>query len=120
MAAGDKELEQEFIASAITHHELTDAGDSKGSKAAHKKAVSAMKKMRQRPDKGESFLKEAIRHPHANVRLWAATYLLPIDPPTALARLKTIIESRDDCPWQVRGQAEAVIDLWKKGQLELI
>jgi hypothetical protein len=110
--------EQEFVTSAIAHHELAVSGDIKGSDAAHKKVASAMKTISQQQDKGESFLIEAIKDNRTSVRLWAATYLLPINTRTALSTLNSIRDG--DCPWQLQAMAEVVIDQWKNGRLELI
>lgn len=110
--------EQEFVTSAIAHHELSVSGDRTGSNTAHKRVSTAMKAISQQQDKGAYFLTEAIKDDRASVRLWAATYLLPIDSQAALSTLNAIKDG--DCPWQIQAIAEVVIDQWRNGRLELI
>jgi hypothetical protein len=77
-----------------------------------------MKTISLQEDKGASFLMEAVNHNHASVRLWAATYLLPINARAGLSTLSSIKDG--ECPWQLQAMAEVVMDQWKNGRLDLI
>jgi hypothetical protein len=109
--------EKEFIVFAALHHDLSATGDAKGSDDAHSKVTSAIKKIRNSRDNGQAYLEKTVQHKNPSVRLWAATYLLPLNTGMALKVLHQL--ERGNCPWQLQATAEVVLDQWKTGKLKL-
>jgi hypothetical protein len=117
MKKNTKNAEQEFIDSAILHHDLSVAGDIKGSNRAHKLVTKAGRVIAQNSDEGRNFFEKTTKHENASVRLWAATLLLFSNESLARRVLAEIEES--DAPWQVQATAEIVLDQWNAGTLKI-
>jgi hypothetical protein len=112
-----KSPEEEFVIYAVLHHNLSVAGDLEASNEAHSKVTAAMKKISRHQDSGKTYLEKTIQHVNPSVRLWAATYLLPLNKTLALDALNKI--EKGDSPWQLQAMAEVVSDQWKNGCLKL-
>jgi hypothetical protein len=106
--------ESDFIDSAILHHKLSVEGDRKGSNAAHRTVSMAWEDIRKSQDRGESFLIKTVKNKDPSVRLWAATFLLPLNESVALKVISEI--ETGHAPWQVQAMAEVVRDQWKNNK----
>lgn len=100
------------------HRQLLEAGDRKGSNAAHDRIIRAIQEIRSRDDRGRSFLLGNLTHDNdENVRLWSAVHLLKLDENTALTELKYL--AKDAKSWMVRSSAEVTATEWQKGSLDI-
>jgi hypothetical protein len=112
-----RNIEDLYVESAILHHQLLLQGDRKGSKAAHDRLISATKKIRAQQDKGAFFLRGLLNHNDENVRLWAASHLLPLEEAPALRALKHLATNAKS--WQVQTSAETTAEEWERGTLDV-
>ncbi|MER9235090.1 hypothetical protein NKI56_23860 [Mesorhizobium sp. M0622] len=110
-------LEEEYVEAAILHRQLLEMGDVKGSNAAHDRLIRAIREIRNRTDRGRSFLLGILRHTDENVRLWSAGHLLPLEEKLALAEMKRL--SRDAKSWVVSSSADVTATEWRKGTLDI-
>jgi hypothetical protein len=111
-------LEEQYVNSAIGHHELLMAGNLAGSNRVHKRLHDVTRKLRAKSDRGLSALIVLLDHQHPSVRLWAAAHLLPLDENRALKALQEISSNSKLYPWQLKTSAKTTIEEWKAGRLD--
>ncbi len=102
-----------FEEAAINHADATEQGDYKTANKNYAiivKAIEFLKEQNKRKD-----LSEFLNHNSIGVRMWAATYLLPVIESEALQVLKKISEEKGIHSFD----AEVTISEWKKGNLKL-
>ncbi|QIA24371.1 DUF2019 domain-containing protein [Mesorhizobium sp. AA22] len=109
--------EGEYVEAAILHRQLLEDGNVRGSNAAFDHLIRAIKKIRNRADRGRSFLLGLQTHSDENVRLWSAAHLLPLEEKIALAELKRLATSAK--AWPVQSSAEVTAAEWRKGTLDI-
>jgi hypothetical protein len=111
-------LEDEYVEAAVLHRQLLEAGNRKGSNAAHDRLIRAIQKIRSLDDRGRSFLLGNLTHDNdENVRLWSAAHLLKLEEKTALAELKYLAKNAKS--WVVSLNADVTATEWQKGSLDI-
>lgn len=109
------DAQKEFIDAAIRQGDSTELGDSKAANAAFDRKTAARRALGSCTDRGATVFRSLLGHPHANVRLSAATSLLPLDEEKATAALESIAQ----LPGFVGFNAEIVLEEWRAGRLQL-
>ena len=112
-----KNPEDAYVNAAILHLERLEAGDSRGSNAAHDHLIKSIRAIRNYDDRGKSFLSGLLSHENENVRLWSASHLLPLQEKKALDELQYLTKSAISSI--VRSSAEVTSSEWRKGTLNI-
>jgi hypothetical protein len=110
----DKAVEK-YVESAMVHGDANDRGDYRSGNRAFDQNMAALRSLRELPDRGRSSLLALLDHHHANVRLSAATDLLPTDEEKAIA----VLESLLDEPPFVCTNARTILKEWRAGRLKV-
>lgn len=103
----------EFVASANRHTEATEVGNYKDANKSYGKIIKSIAYLKEQNAINE--LANFIEHPSIGVRLWAATYLLPVKETEAIKCLNSIAQGSSVHALD----AETTISEWKKGNLSL-
>jgi HEAT repeat protein len=99
----------------MVHGDASDRGDYRSGNRAFDQKMAALRSLRELPDRGRSSLLALLDHHHANVRLSAATHLLPTDEEKAIAVLVALTEDPS-----MRGfSAKMVLKEWRAGRLKV-
>ena len=107
-------LKSDFINDASAHLEATLKGDFKTANKLHSKLMRLYKKVKESKDESQylGFLKDI----NEGVCLWAATFLLRTHTEAAVACLKKLSSS----PSIISMDAKMILEMWDKGELELL
>lgn len=101
-----------FEKAAVQHAEATEQGDYKTANKNYSQIIKSISYLKERNslDKLLNFLP----HSSVGVRMWAATYLLPIHETKAIKSLETIMNSSGIHSLT----AETTVNEWRKGNLK--
>jgi hypothetical protein len=105
-----------YITEAAEHGRCLEIGDFRRGNAAIERMMSALAKLRARPDRGESILIELLNHPNGWVKLSAATDLLPLRPDLGSATLEGLALGPQG---QLEFNAMMVLREWRAGRLNV-
>jgi Domain of unknown function (DUF2019) len=108
------ELVELFVDASISHGQGTLNGDYKKCNKAYSVIQKVYDELKRR-DLIENALLDLLTHDDTSVRLWAASYLLPIVPTESIMALSGISSNRDG---NFRLDAELVLEEWEKGELK--
>src|SRR5689334_18858401 len=82
-----------FLNAAADHGKYTLSGDSTACNEAYDRVIAAIKDLRKLPDQGEGALMELATHPNDSVKVWASSYLLPLQQEHAINILEKVASS---------------------------
>lgn len=102
-----------FEDSCINHSEATEKGDYKKGNKYYSKIINSIDFLKK--ENAINNLKDYLSNPNIGIRLWSATYWLPINEQEATKVLEEIIKS----PGINSLTAETTLSEWKKGNLIL-
>lgn len=102
-----------FKEAAIKHSEATENGDSKLANKNYSAIINAVSFLKEH-NKLQN-LNEFLNYPLIGVRIWAATYLLPINEKEAVAVLEELSRRTDIFSLD----AKTTLNEWRKGNLKL-
>ncbi|WP_202913837.1 DUF2019 domain-containing protein [Pararcticibacter amylolyticus] len=102
-----------FEEAAIKHSEATQQGDYKMANSAYAILRKIYAFLKEQSD--IQMLSQFLDHPSTGVRLWAATYLLPVSESEGLKVLRQITKE----PGIHSLTAKTTVDEWLKGALKL-
>ena len=105
-----------FVEAAKEHGQGIIEGDPKITNRAYDRVVSAVKDLRQAPDRGELFLTGLLDKEDLSVVRAAATYLLPLREVEAVQALERV--AKDGLPLIAFG-AEMTLKEWHAGRLKV-
>lgn len=91
-------------------------GDAPATNRAHKKLMSALREIRETPDKGASFLANQLRSENPSVVTWSALHLLPYRQDDAVLALQKVAET---APPLISFGAEMTLKEWRAGRLKI-
>ena len=103
----------QFVEAAGKHAEATETGDYKTGNKQYNLIVKAVSFLKE--DNTLNKLESLLIHPSVGVRLWSATYLLPLNEEEASKALKKIINGNDIHSFT----AKTTLEEWGKGNLRL-
>ena len=109
-------LIERYIQAAQAHGAATQRGDYKEANCQHDRIIKALKGLRALPEGEREALLEMLRNYDANVRAWAATYLLFLAPDIAVPMLEEIAAE----PGIVGFNAEVTLREFRNGTLKLL
>lgn len=105
---------EQFINDAIEHTEAILNGNYKNANKLHGRL---MKHYAEHKSKNALvYYTKYLTHPHEGVRVWAATFLLKINEEVAVKCLQELSK----LPSITAFSAKITLDLWRKGQLNLL
>lgn len=110
----EEKIREEFFEMASRHHSTILEGGSKYANRLHKKLMKLYQKAK-KIGKHQLFL-EFLNNHNEGVRLWAASFSLNSHPELAVGCLNDLAK----LPTITSMQAEMILKLWDKGELELL
>ncbi len=110
----EEKIRKEFIEAAINHNLSILQGDAHKANKFHKKIIKLYQEAK-RIEKQNLFL-DYLDHSNDGVRLWAATSSLKSNPKAAIDCLNKLME----LPTITSMDAKMILNLWNKGELELL
>ncbi len=109
-----KEIKNDFVVDATDHHLAILEGDHKKANRLHKKLMKLYKQAKNM--ECLNIFLEFLDHSNEGVILWAATFLLNTNSEVAVRTLNKLTLH----PTIVSMDAKMILELWKKGELELL
>lgn len=109
---GKPPLEQ-YIQAAISHGQAKLRSDPDTANIQYDVIMKSLDEMRASPQGEHAALVSILDHTYPNVRGWAATHLLKLDPDKALP----VLHQLSALPGLIGFGAEMVIKQWNKGKL---
>jgi hypothetical protein len=106
-------LLDKYIKNAILNGDCTERGDYKKVNESYHKIESLYKKMKE-VDSDLTFLRPLLKYDNGSVRLWSATYLLPLRTKEA----EKVLEELSKKNGFVAFDAKMTLQEWKKGNLK--
>jgi HEAT repeat protein len=106
----------EFQSAAADHGAGKVGGNADATNEAFDRMIAVVKELRKHDDKGRAILMSCLQSDDPAVRSAAATYLLPLDEPRAVAVLEDVARVREPL---IGFSAEMVLREWKAGRLVL-
>jgi hypothetical protein len=103
-----------YIAAAVAHMEATAAGNHVAANAAHRRLMSALKRLKESGSQGRAALVNALDHPIPSVRMWAASHILETHPDVAIPVLQALMGESDSI---VAFNAQMVLEEFNKGRM---
>lgn len=113
--SGSDALVQEYCASIREHSEAIERSDSTAANAAFDRIIAALGSLRALPDRGLSCLLACLTSENPNIRLAAATHLLPLDKRAAKRELRSLAKLKGMAAFN----AGMVLEQWNSGNLEI-
>jgi hypothetical protein len=111
------DLKAAFRRSAAAHGAgALDGGDPKETNRAADEIVEVVRLLREEQDQGRQFLTDLLGEENVSVRIWAATYLLPLDAEQAVFALEKAAKADKTI---IGFGAEMVLREWRAGRLKL-
>lgn len=111
----NENLKNKFIEFAVTHGTCTEVGDSKGANISYDLLMDTLIEMSHEYDSGRLMLSFLCNYDNDYVKIWAATYILPIDSELGVRTLKLLSNRKGF----VGIDAAMTLKLWNSGNLKL-
>jgi lipopolysaccharide biosynthesis regulator YciM len=110
-----EKLKKEFLLKAMEHHSAILEGDHKNANKLHKKLMKLYKSLKK--DEQLDLLVPFLHNENEGIMLWASTFLLNTNNSELAANTLNKLISH---PTIVSMNAKMILELWKKGELELL
>lgn len=107
-------IKKQVIAEGLLHHQCILTGDYRSANKAHKKLMGIYEQIKN--DEKLEQLADLLEHENANVKLWAATFLLKRYTDLSVKTINSIITSGGP----IATSAKLTLELWNKGMLDLL
>ena len=110
-----EKIKTEMIDIASKHLSFTLEGDYKGANKMHTKFIKLYNKVKELNKQNDIF-EDLVTYNNDGVKLWAATALLNTNPMLAIDCLNKLVQLHTITSMD----AKMVLDLWQRGELELL